>query len=77
MSRSYFSQCFHEICGCSFVDYLRRVRVEKAKKYLSHTSLSLQQIAEQTGYDDEKYFNRVFRKSTGMLPSEYRKQHRI
>lgn len=77
MSRSYFSQCFHEICGCSFVDYLRRVRVEKAKEYLSRTSLSLQQIAEQTGYDDEKYFNRVFRKSTGMLPSEYRKQHRI
>ena len=36
MSRSYFSQCFHEICGCSFVDYLRRVRVEKAKEYLSH-----------------------------------------
>lgn len=76
MSRSYFSQCFHEIIGCSFSEYLRRTRIAKAKDYLEKTSYSIQQIAEFTGYFDEKYFSRIFKKSTDMLPSEYRKLHR-
>lgn len=76
MSRSYFSQCFHEIIGCSFSDYLRQIRIAKAKEYLEKTSHSIQQIAEQTGYFDEKYFSRIFKKCTNTLPSEYRKFHR-
>ncbi|WP_199616120.1 response regulator transcription factor [Paenibacillus alkalitolerans] len=72
MSRSYFSQCFKDIAGKPFNEYLRHVRIEKAKEYLIHTNKSVQWIAERTGYMDEKYFSRLFREHAGMLPSEFR-----
>jgi two-component system response regulator YesN len=72
MSRSYFSQCFKDIAGKSFNEYLRHARIEKAKEYLLHTNKSVQWIAERTGYMDEKYFSRLFREHAGMLPSEFR-----
>ncbi|KKI92503.1 hypothetical protein WQ54_09040 [Bacillus sp. SA1-12] len=74
MSRSYFSQCFKETVGMTFNEYVRHVRIEKAKEYLSHTNITINMIAESTGYMDEKYFSRIFRKETGVLPSEYRKR---
>jgi len=77
MSRSYFSQCFREIVGESFSDYLRRLRIEKAKNLLKKTNSTIQQVAEQAGYDDEKYFSRVFKKEEGISPSEYRRQFLI
>ena len=77
ISRSYFSQCFKEMTGQSFNDYLRSVRVEKAMEYLAQTRQPVQWIAERTGYLDDKYFSRVFRDKTGLLPSEYRARHGI
>ncbi|MNC35802.1 HTH-type transcriptional activator RhaR [compost metagenome] len=61
MSRSYFSQCFKDMIGMTFNEYLRSIRIDKAKEYLQYT-----------GYTDQKYFSRVFYEKTGMLPSEYR-----
>lgn len=72
MSRSYFSLCFKEITGKSFNEYVRQIRIEKAKDYLTHTNKSVQWVAEHTGYMDEKYFSRLFREYTGLLPSEFR-----
>lgn len=72
MSRSYFSQCFKDVVGMTFNDYLRHIRVEKAKEYLQYTHRTIQWIAENTGYNDQKYFSRVFLEKTGVLPSEYR-----
>ena len=60
MSRSYFSQCFKEWTGVTFNEYLRRMRMEKAKGYLRHTNRTIAWIAENTGYADEKYFSRTF-----------------
>lgn len=74
MSRSYFSQCFKDITGKSFNEYVREIRIEKAKEYLTHTNKPIQWIAEHTGYMDEKYFSRLFREHTGMLPSEFRQK---
>ncbi|OXM83470.1 response regulator [Paenibacillus rigui] len=76
MSRSYFSQCFKDIAGKTFNDYLRQARVDKAKQYLLHTNKTIIWIAENTGYSDEKYFSRTFRELTGMLPSEFRTANR-
>ncbi|MBM7570095.1 response regulator transcription factor [Aquibacillus albus] len=73
MSRSYFNQCFKDITGRSFNDYLRNLRIEIAKDYLTKTNKTILWIAEQTGYKDEKYFSRVFRQKTSKTPSEYRK----
>jgi two-component system, response regulator YesN len=72
MSSSYFSQCFKEIVGKTYTDYLRDIRMERAKEYLRNTAKTIQWIAEQVGYNDEKYFSRLFREHVGVLPSEYR-----
>ncbi|NMO98050.1 response regulator transcription factor [Paenibacillus lemnae] len=77
LSRSYFSQCFKEIVGFSFNEYLRKVRIDKAREYLEQTAKPIVWIAKQTGYEDEKYFSRTFREQTGMLPSEYRQRHKM
>ncbi|MCZ8521642.1 MULTISPECIES: response regulator [Paenibacillus] len=76
MSRSYFSECFRNIVGCTFNEYLRKTRMAKAEEYLLHTDKPVQWIAEKTGYLDEKYFRRTFREVTGLLPSEYRLSRR-
>lgn len=76
VSRSYFSQCFKDICGKTFNEYVRQARVDKAKEYLIHTSMPILWIAEKTGYLDGKYFSTVFREQTGYLPSAFRKKYR-
>lgn len=76
LSRSYFCQCFKDIVGKPFNDYLRFMRMEKAKLMLVHTDAQIYLIAEQVGYTDEKYFSRVFREQSGTLPSEFRQQFR-
>ncbi|MFB9330808.1 response regulator [Paenibacillus aurantiacus] len=76
MSGSYFSQCFKQITGQTYTDYLRDMRIERAKEFLRNTTKTIQWIAEQIGYNDEKYFSRLFRDHVGMLPSEYRKHNR-
>ena len=73
MSYGYFSRCFHDIIGMSFSDYCIQIRIRKAKDYLLNTGYSIQQIADDVGYNDEKYFSRLFKKITGISPTEYRK----
>jgi|GEM_PF-181080 len=76
MSRSYFNQCFKEITGRTFSDFVRDARIEKAKELLLYSNKPVQWIAEHTGYRDEKYFSRLFRDQIGLLPSEYRQAGR-
>lgn len=72
MSRSYFSQCFKDIVGQSFNDYVRSLRIAHAEVLLQQTANPIYWVAEQCGYVNEKYFSRVFSERIGMLPSEYR-----
>ncbi|REE68054.1 two-component system response regulator YesN [Paenibacillus taihuensis] len=72
MSTSYFSLVFKQYTGETFVEYLTRVRVEKAKVLLSTTSLKLYEIAEKVGYADPNYFSLLFKKHAGRTPREYR-----
>lgn len=76
ISRSYFSICFGRVAGVPFNEYVRNIRIEKAKKYLEYSQKSISQISTEVGYDDEKYFSRVFKKVTGKSPGEYRKSYR-
>jgi len=46
--------------------------MEKAKKLLGNPHLKIAHIANQVGYQDEKYFSRLFKKVTGLAPNEYR-----
>ncbi|MCR2806786.1 response regulator transcription factor [Paenibacillus soyae] len=74
MSGSYFSQCFKQYVGQTYTDYVRDIRMERAKELLRSTNKTIQWVAEQIGYTDEKYFSRLFREHTGILPSEFRQQ---
>ena len=65
-----FSKHFDNL---SFGDYIRKLRIEKAKELLSDPSLSSGEIAYLTGFSDQSHFNRIFKKHTGNTPSEYRK----
>lgn len=76
MSRSYFSVCFKNVLQQTFSDYLRDMRLKKAVLYLLETDEPIQWISAQTGFMDEKYFSKLFRNKTGMLPTAYRKHHR-
>lgn len=72
MSRGYFSRCFARLAGESFGQSLRGMRLAQAKSLLLHTHLPLSEIACMSGFEDERYFRRLFQAHTGKLPSEYR-----
>lgn len=76
MSRSYFSFCFKKVTGESFNQYVRDKRIKIAKEYLEKTDFTIMEIAEKCGYEDEKYFSRVFKQETGLLPTRYRKDRK-
>ena len=75
MSRSYFSQCFKKFTGITFNAYVRQERMLLAAKLLLQPHLTVNHIAQTIGYEDVKYFSRLFKEHTGVLPSEYRGQH--
>lgn len=69
----YFSQVFKQTFGESFVEYVRKIRIEKAKHLLQSTNYQNSKISTQVGYNDSKYFTRVFREYTGLTPCDYKK----
>ena len=73
LNPQYISQLFKNEIGVGFLAYLTSVRLEKAKKLLLATSLSVAEIAEQSGYADYRVFTKVFKKSEGVTPSQYRR----
>ena len=72
MSNSRFSTVFSQQSGQTFTEYLIFLRLGKAKELLRTTDMKTSQIAHDTGYNDAHYFSYIFKKNTGMTPSEYR-----
>lgn len=70
----YISRRFKQETGLTTLEYLQKIRIEKACALLAGSKHTIREVAQQTGYDDIKFFNRVFRKLVGMTPGEYRKQ---
>jgi YesN/AraC family two-component response regulator len=73
-SENYLSRVFKQELGLSPWDYLNRFRVQQAQELFRRTRGSVRQVADQVGFNDPKYFSRVFRKLTGLSPSEFRAQ---
>lgn len=73
LNPQYISQLFKSEIGVNFLAYLTNIRMEKAKKLLLATSLSIAEVAEQSGYRDYRVFTKVFKKSEGITPSQYRR----
>lgn len=73
LNPQYISQLFKNEIGVNFLAYLTNIRMEKAKKLLLSTALSITDIAERSGYSDYRVFTKVFKKSEGVTPSQYRR----
>lgn len=73
LSAAYLSTLFKKETGVSFSEFLTETRIRAACDLLLSTNDPVAQIAETVGYNDVKYFNKVFRKTAGLSPSAYRK----
>ncbi len=76
MSVSSFHRQFKAATGTSPIDWLKRERINQAKKKLLESDDTIASIAEATGYYDQFYFSRDFKKMTGLAPTEYRQRER-
>ncbi len=72
VSRTTLFRVFKSELNTTPVDYLTAYRIAQAKTLLLETDLSITAVARSTGYEDNLYFSRVFRKITGITPTEYR-----
>lgn len=71
-SYSSISHIFKRFSPCGFTQTLAQIRVDAAKKHLEYTSESILEIASCVGFDDPNYFSYVFRRETGMSPTQWR-----
>ncbi|MBP1995185.1 helix-turn-helix domain-containing protein [Paenibacillus eucommiae] len=72
ISTYHFAHLFKKEVGLSFIDYLNKMRIEKAVHYLETTDLSVQEIASRVGFHDSNYFARKFKSLMNCSASEYR-----
>lgn len=72
LSPSYFSSLFKKHTGYSPIQYLTRIRLDKAKQLLKESRMPIKQVAEEVGFVDSFYFTRLFTRETGLTPSQYR-----
>jgi two-component system response regulator YesN len=77
ISPSYLSKILRRHLFRSFVEYVTEFRVERAKEMMAGTDLPAYEVAERVGYPDARYFSSIFKKQTGITPSEFRQQARV
>lgn len=74
LNPSYLSTLMKKYIGMNYSEYLTYVRIEAAKQMLTNSDEKISVIASQVGYDDQFYFNRLFKRTVGISPGEYRKR---
>ncbi|HSR04935.1 MAG TPA: response regulator [Proteiniclasticum sp.] len=74
ISTHYFSKLFKSEVGENFIDYVTEKKVERAKELIKDTDIPLNNIAFELGFNEANYFSKVFKKTTGITPSQYRKK---
>ena len=74
LSPSYFTRAFKEETGMSPINYLLKVRIERAKELLADTGLKISDIALSVGFSNQQRFNEMFKKYAHLTPLQYRKK---
>ncbi len=72
LSSAYISFLFKSVTGENYMDYLKKIRMEKAIEYLQNSDMKIYEIADRVGYSDYKYFTLQFKKMYGFSPTEFR-----
>ena len=73
LSAVYFSSIFKKEMNQNFTDYLREYRLNIAKNLLANSNMSIKEIAKSLSFDDARYFSKLFKKTVGIRPTEYRR----
>jgi two-component system response regulator YesN len=73
VTSAYLSTLFTQTMNIGFIDYLNKVRIDRACNFLHNNQLKSYEVAYKVGFHDEKYFTKVFKKITGHSPSQFRK----
>lgn len=73
MNYSLFSYVFKQYTGSNFVNFLKDIRIEEAKRLLEETDMKVIDISMKVGYENEKHFMKIFKAACGVSPTEYRK----
>lgn len=76
MNPSYFSRLFKKETGETFIEYVTRMKMNRAKELLENSGASVGKICETLGYDNQSYFIKLFKSFAGVTPVEYRSQLR-
>ncbi|PMC35661.1 AraC family transcriptional regulator [Bacillus sp. UMB0899] len=70
---NYLHRIFKETMDCTIIDYLTKIRINKAKMLISQTDIPITDVSSFIGMNSSQYFSKVFKKYTGYTPMEYRK----
>lgn len=73
---SHVKRVFRRDVGVSFSEYVSTHRLQTAKKWLTHSTMKISEIAERLQYNNAQNFIRYFRKMEGMTPGQYREQYK-
>ena len=75
VSKSYIHRCFKKDTGVSITEYLNKKRIAHARNLLINTNYSVMDICMECGFNNRQNFSYIFKKETGITPSEYRKKN--
>ena len=76
ISPSYLSALFKQEAGTTLIDYINTQRVNRAAQLLEHSSHTIAAVAEEVGILDVNYFTKIFKKTLGVTPTRYRREHK-
>ena len=75
ISRASLYNKLKALTGMGANDYITKIRMEKAVWLLTHSTLSINEIADQTGFSTSRYFSTVFKQYMGCSPTQYKEEH--
>ena len=75
LSKMYVGKIFKDEMKISLPEYINKTRIEKSKVLLLDSSLSIADVANLVGYEDQSYFSKIFKNITGVSPGKYKEKH--
>lgn len=75
MTVNWFTQSFKKVTKVTPMQYILSLRITNAMNLIDNTDYNMTQIADAVGYNNSMYFSRIFKKHTGMTPTEYKKRN--